>query len=109
MKINITPIDPVVVRTLPETPFGFGRMFTNRMITRAYSEPNGWEDAELQPYAPIPMELSMSVLHYGQEIFEGTKAYRRPNGDINLFRIDQNIKRFNRSAERMELPQMDEE
>jgi branched-chain amino acid aminotransferase len=109
MKINETKIDPAVARSLPEAPFGFGRIFSNHMLTRYYAEPDGWKDAELQPYAPIPMELSMSALHYGQEIFEGTKAYRRPDGHINLFRIDQNIKRFNRSAVRMELPQMDEE
>ncbi|MFK7800052.1 MAG: branched-chain amino acid aminotransferase [Anaerolineae bacterium] len=109
MNINVTKIDPEKARTLPEAPFGFGRTFSNYMLTRSYAEPDGWQDAELQPYAPIPMELSMSALHYGQEIFEGTKAYRRPDGHINLFRIDQNIKRFNRSAVRMELPQMDEE
>lgn len=109
MKINVTQVDPADVRTLPEAPFGFGRIFSNYMVTRSYREPDGWQDVELRPYAPIPMELSMSVLHYGQEIFEGTKAYRRPDGHINLFRIDQNIKRFNRSAVRMELPQMDEE
>ena len=109
MKINVTTIDSVDARPLPEAPFGFGRIFSNYMVTRAYDESDGWQDIELQPYAPIPMELSMAALHYGQEIFEGTKAYRRPDGHVNLFRIDQNIKRFNRSAVRMELPQMDEE
>ncbi|MEM7797677.1 MAG: branched-chain amino acid aminotransferase [Chloroflexota bacterium] len=108
MKINITEIEPGAARTLPEAPFGFGRIFSNHMLVRTYKS-DGWEEAKIQPYGPIQMELSMSALHYGQEIFEGTKAYRRPDGHINLFRIDQNIKRFNRSAERMQLPMMDEE
>ena len=109
MKIELNQVDASQTRSLPDGAFGFGRIFTNHMLTRKYSGPGGWEDAVIQPYGPIPMPLSMSALHYAQEIFEGTKAYRRPDGKINLFRIDQNIKRFNRSAVRMELPQMDEE
>ncbi|MEM9773743.1 MAG: branched-chain amino acid aminotransferase [Chloroflexota bacterium] len=109
MNIEMNKIAPSQTRSLPDGQFGFGRIFTNHMLTRKYSGPNGWEDAVIQPYGPVPMPLSMSALHYAQEIFEGTKAYRRPDGKINLFRIDQNIKRFNRSAVRMELPQMDEE
>ncbi len=109
MKIELSKIDEAQARSLPDGKFGFGRIFSNHMLTRQYKGDGGWEDAQIEPYGPIPMSLSMSVLHYGQEIFEGTKAYRRPDGKINLFRIDQNIKRFNRSAKRMELPQMDEE
>ena len=109
MNIDVTTIDDAQARSLPEGQFGFGRIFSNHMLTREYTSQGGWADAQIQPYGPIPMALSMSALHYAQEIFEGTKAYRRPDGKINLFRIDQNIKRFNRSAVRMELPQMDEE
>ncbi len=109
MKISVNSISSDQARSLPDGKFGFGRIFSNHMLTRTFTDETGWQDAEIQPYGPIPMNLSMSVLHYGQEIFEGTKAYRRPDGKINLFRIDQNIKRFNRSAVRMELPIMDEE
>ena len=79
------------------------------MLTRRYHEADGWSDPQIEPYGPVPMSLASSVLHYAQEIFEGAKAYRRPDGHINLFRIQENIKRFNRSADRMDMPTMDEE
>lgn len=109
MDIQIEKVAAAKAKAIPTENFGFGRIFTDHMLTRVYSQETGWGEIKIEPYAPIPMELSTSVFHYAQEIFEGTKAYRRPDGHINLFRIHENIKRFNRSAVRLDLPQMDEE
>ena len=109
MQIEVQKVAASEARPIPEDNFGFGKIFTHHMLTRRYSAEAGWEDVKIEPYAPVSMELSSSVFHYAQEIFEGAKAYRRPDGHINLFRIEENIKRFNRSAERMDMPTMDEE
>ncbi|MDJ0754622.1 MAG: branched-chain amino acid aminotransferase [Ardenticatenaceae bacterium] len=109
MRIDIQKIDPAQAKPIPTEGFGFGKIFTNHMLTRHYSGADGWMNPQIEPYGPIPMELSLASLHYAQEIFEGTKAYRRPDGAVNLFRIQENIKRFNRSAERLAMPTMDEE
>ena len=89
--------------------FGFGNKFSNRMFRQRYTEGVGWHDAQIGPYAPIVLDPATAVLHYAQEIFEGTKAYRRPDGNINLFRPWENMKRFNDSARRMAMPMVDEE
>jgi branched-chain amino acid aminotransferase len=86
---------------------GFGRYFTNRMFTRHFSPESGWHDAAIVAYQPLALDPASQVLHCGQDVFEGAKAYRRPDGKINLFRIDQNMSRFNRSAVRMGMPQVD--
>jgi len=86
---------------------GFGRYFTNRMFRQLYNPENGWHDAAIVAYQPLALDPASQVLHCGQDVFEGAKAYRRPDGRINLFRIDQNIARFNRSAIRMGMPQID--
>jgi branched-chain amino acid aminotransferase len=106
MDINILPLTEA--KTPPVDDFGFGNKFSNRMFTQTYTEGVGWHDAQIRPYGPVPMELSTAVLHYAQEIFEGTKAYRRPDGNINLFRPWENAARFNRSARRMVMPAVDE-
>ncbi len=86
---------------------GFGRYFTNRMFIQHYSPEKGWHDAAIVPYQPLVLDPASQILHCGQDVFEGAKAYRRPDGKINLFRIDQNMARFNRSASRMGMPQID--
>ncbi|HEY5183509.1 MAG TPA: branched chain amino acid aminotransferase, partial [Actinomycetes bacterium] len=65
---------------------GFGRYFTDHMVTARWTEGRGWHDAELVPYAPIELDPAVMVLHYGQSIFEGLKAYRHADGSIKLFR-----------------------
>lgn len=80
---------------------GFGRVFTDHMVTIRYSEGKGWYDARVEPRAPIPMDPATAVLHYSQEIFEGLKAYHRADGQIGLFRVDANARRFMESARRM--------
>jgi branched-chain amino acid aminotransferase len=93
---------------LPET-LNFGRHFTHRMFTQRYSPERGWHDAKIGPYQPISIDPAAQLLHCGQAIFEGTKAYLRPDGEFNLFRPEQNAARFNRSAERLAMPKVDPE
>ena len=95
-------------KPIPSGDLTFGRHFSDHMFTYKYSEGKGWYDATIEPYAPFSFDPATAVLHYAQEIFEGLKAYRRPDGDINLFRPDQNAARFNRSAARMAMAEVDE-
>lgn len=88
---------------------GFGRVFSDHMVTVRYHESQGWHDAKVEPRAPIPMDPAAAVLHYAQEIFEGLKAYRTANGGATLFRPDENARRFQQSAERLAMPILPEE
>ncbi|HEY3870791.1 MAG TPA: branched-chain amino acid aminotransferase [Actinocrinis sp.] len=85
---------------------GFGRRFTDHMVTVKYTEGRGWHDAQLRPYGPIELDPATSALHYGQEIFEGLKAYRQDSGRLVAFRPDANAARLNRSARRMGMPEL---
>ncbi len=108
MKIEVVPLTGEVKEPL-KSDFGFGNKFSNRMFTQQYMEGVGWHDAKIEPYGPFSLDPATAVFHYAQEIFEGTKAYRRPDGKVNLFRPMENMKRFNRSANRMAMPVVDEE
>ncbi len=88
---------------------GFGQVFTDHMITIDYTEGEGWHDARLRPYGPLTLDPATSVFHYGQELFEGLKAYRQSNGSIVTFRPYANAARFNHSAVRMAMPKLPEE
>ena len=94
---------------VPEDKLGFGRVFTDHMVMMDWDAEGGWHDARIVPFAPISLHPASTVLHYGAEIFEGLKAYRRVDGGVQLFRPMENIRRMNRSAERMCLPEIDEE
>ena len=85
---------------------GFGKRFTDHMVSIVWDREHGWHDAQVLPYGPIPMDPASSVLHYGQEIFEGMKAYRHANGDIVVFRPEANAQRLNESARRLALPEL---
>jgi branched-chain amino acid aminotransferase len=76
------------------------------MVICQWDEKSGWAEPELIPYGPISLDPATAVFHYGQEIFEGMKAYRQPDGGIALFRPEANAKRFARSAARLALPEM---
>lgn len=105
-KISIEPLSsPRPVQFAEE--LGFGRYFTNRMFTQRYTDSRGWHDPVIGPYRPLELDPAAQVLHCGQDVFEGTKAYLRPDGKVNLFRIDRNMARLNRSAVRMGMPQID--
>ena len=88
---------------------GFGRLFTDHMITIRWSNARGWHDARLQPYGPLSLDPATAVFHYAQELFEGLKAYRHPDGSIVTFRPYANAARFNRSCVRMAMPRLPEE
>ena len=88
---------------------GFGKIFTDHMFIMDYNRDKGWHDARIVPFGPISLHPASTVLHYGSEIFEGLKAYRRADGEVQLFRPTENIKRLNNSAERLCLPQIPED
>ena len=108
MQINIQTLKPGEQKS-HQQPLGFGRCFADRMFSQRYTPDKGWHDARIGPYEPFIMDPATAVLHYGQEIFEGLKAYRRPDGKINLFRPWENAARFNRSAYRMAMAEVDPE
>ncbi len=85
---------------------GFGQYFTDHMVSITYTDGVGWHDAKVEPYAPIQIDPAAMVLHYGQAIFEGLKAYRQADGSISSFRVDANAARMNRSAERLAMPEL---
>ena len=106
---------PVTLTTNPkkkpedESKLGFGKIFTDHMFIMDYEKGRGWHDARVVPYGPFVMDPACTVFHYAQEIFEGMKCYRRKDGGLQLFRPRDNFKRMNRSAERMAIPQFDED
>lgn len=87
----------------------FGKYFSDHMFVMDYDEGKGWHDARIVPYGPIPLEPSAMVFHYAQEVFEGLKAYKTPDGHVRLFRPDRNFARLNVSNERLAIPPIDEE
>jgi branched-chain amino acid aminotransferase len=109
MEIKVIPLKESEKHALPSGELGFGTAVSNRLFSQSYSPEKGWHNAAIGPYKSLKLEPVSAVLHYAQEIFEGTKAYRRPDGDINLFRPWENTKRFNNSARRMAMPAVDEE
>lgn len=83
---------------------GFGNHFTDHMVTVDFDRERGWHGGRVAPYGPIALDPAAMVLHYAQEIFEGLKAYRQPDGTIAAFRPEANAERFIRSAERLAMP-----
>ena len=108
MKIEITKTTAPKATPASST-LGFGKIFTDHMFVMDYSADKGWHDAKIVPFANISLHPAATVLHYGSEIFEGLKAYRRADGRVQLFRPIENIRRMNNSAERLCLPQIPEE
>lgn len=88
---------------------GFGSFFTDHMFNMDYNPDRGWHDARIEPYGPILMDPATMMLHYGQGVFEGLKAYRTASGGIQLFRPGENIRRLNRSSRRLCIPEVDED
>ena len=85
---------------------GFGKYFTDHMFLMNYSTEKGWHDARIVPYGPLMLDPSAMVFHYAQELFEGLKAYRTAEGNIQLFRPDKNIDRMNATCDRLCVPQI---
>ena len=91
-----------------ENKLGFGTIFTDHMFNMDYSVEKGWYNPRIEPYAPLVMEPSTMVLHYGQGVFEGMKAYRNQQGGVQLFRPQENFKRLNASNRKLCIPAIDE-
>ncbi len=108
MQITITKTATPAAKPAADT-LGFGKYFTDHMFMMDYTEGEGWHNARIIPFGPIALHPASTVLHYGSEIFEGLKAYRRADGKVQLFRPIENIRRMNNSAERMCLPQIPED
>jgi len=109
MKIKLNPNQNPASdadRTAKVAAGGFGKYYTDNMVIAEWSEATGWGDAELRAYGPISIDPATSVLHYGQEIFEGLKAYSQPDGGVSLFRPEANAERFRKSAIRLALPEL---
>jgi branched-chain amino acid aminotransferase len=90
-----------------EEGLGFGRYFTDHMLLMDYEEGIGWHDPRIVPYAPLSLDPSAMVFHYGQAVFEGLKAFYSETGTIQIFRPDQNAQRLNHSSERLAMPPID--
>lgn len=88
---------------------GFGVHFSDHMLVMDYNLEKGWHGASIEPYGPIQIDPSMMALHYGQAIFEGMKAFRSADGNINLFRAQDHFRRFNDSARRVCIPELNVE
>jgi branched-chain amino acid aminotransferase len=104
----IRPIQKSRIESIDFDNLSFGTIFTDHMFVCDYVD-GAWGEPEIIPYASIQLDPSASALHYGQAIFEGMKAYKDDNDDVWLFRPDQNIKRLNKSAERLAIPQFPED
>lgn len=107
--MNITFYKAKTLKAKPDpATLGFGKIFTDHMFLMDYDKENGWHDARIVPFANFSLHPASTVLHYGSEIFEGLKAYRRADGKVQLFRPMENVRRMNNSAERLCLPQIPE-
>ena len=108
MNISITK-NPNPATKPESSELGFGKIFTDHMFIMDYNNEQGWHDGRIVPFGPFPIHPASTCLHYGSEIFEGLKAYRRADGKIQMFRPIENIRRMNNSAERLCLPQIPED
>lgn len=108
--MNITTTKTDQLKPHPkDSELGFGNVFTDHMFNMDYDPENGWHNPRIEPYQPIIMDPSTMVLHYGQAIFEGLKAFRKENDQIQLFRPRDNFNRMNLSARTMCIPEFDVE
>ncbi len=108
LDILITKAEQSKLKDLNLENLSFGKFFTDHMLEADY-ENGEWKNIEIKPYQPLLLSPSLAALHYGQAIFEGVKAYKDRNGDAYIFRPIDNFKRFNISAERMQMPAVPEE
>ena len=108
---RIPPPGPVPGETRAEAIAdpGFGKIFTDHMVSIDWAEGRGWHDAMIGPRGPLSLDPAAAVLHYAQEIFEGLKAYKLADGSLALFRPEENAKRFNASARRLAMPELPED
>ena len=108
MDIQITKIKHSKIRETDFNDLPFGKYFSDHMLEVDYADGN-WGSVSIKPYQSLTIEPSLVALHYGQAIFEGIKAYKNKNGEAFIFRPYDNFKRFNLSAQRMQMPTVPEE
>ncbi|HLP36697.1 branched-chain amino acid aminotransferase [Lacibacter sp.] len=108
MEILITKSETSKLSSLDLGNVPFGKHFTDHMLVADY-EDGEWKNVEIKPYQPITISPANAAMHYGQSIFEGIKAFRHENGEAYIFRPYDNYNRFNKSAERMQMPAVPEE
>src|SRR5665213_2981374 len=102
-KTKISRLPDIDFENIP-----FGRVFTDHMLVSEYAH-GEWQETWIMPFQELRLSPATTVLHYGQEIFEGLKAYRNEEGEAFIFRPYENLKRMNFSAERMVMPQIPKE
>ena len=108
MDIAVTKVERSKLQDLSLENIPFGKFFSDHMLEADF-ENGEWKNVEIKPYQPLLLSPSVAALHYGQAIFEGIKAYKDGEGNSYIFRPHDNFKRFNISAERMQMPQVPEE
>lgn len=106
MNIRFEKAPALKQKPADETKLGFGKIFTDYMFVMDYKTGEGWHDARIVPYGNLSLSPAALCLHYGQEVFEGMKAYRRADGGIQLFRPEENFKRLNSSNQRLVIPEL---
>ncbi len=106
MNIRFEKATALKQKPADETKLGFGKIFTDYMFIMDYKTGEGWHDARIVPYGNLSLSPAALCLHYGQEVFEGMKAYRRADGGIQLFRPEENFKRLNSSNQRLVIPEL---
>jgi len=107
MQLTVNIADQLKPRP-DENNLGFGSIFTDHMLNMDYDPEQGWCNPRIEPYGPLEMDPATMVLHYGQAVFEGLKAFRTGDGRVQLFRPEENMKRMNRSCDLLCIPQIDE-
>lgn len=108
MELTKNLLDPSQLKAKPadENALGFGQYFSDHMLVMDYREGQGWHNPRIDPYGPLSLDPAAMVLHYGQEVFEGLKAYRGEGGGIYMFRPMANLERMNRSCARVCIPEL---
>jgi branched-chain amino acid aminotransferase len=109
IKKNLLPADKLQQKPKDENALGFGRIFADHLFAMNYEEGKGWINPRIDPYGPIQMDPAALVLHYGQEVFEGMKAYYGKDDGVYLFRPEANIKRMANSCARLCMPAPDKD
>lgn len=107
--MKITVEKTTTPKEMPKENLGFGKHFTDHMLVMDYDSETGWGECKIVPFDNISLHPASTVFHYGAEVFEGLKAYRREDGKVQLFRPIENARRLNNSAERIQLPEIPEE
>ncbi len=109
IRKQLLPQGQLKAKPADETALGFGKIMTDHMMVMDYEDGKGWFDPRIVPYGPFSMDPASLVFHYAQEIFEGLKAYRGADGGVYMFRPMENVRRMNRSCERMCIPELPED